>query len=47
VVFLFAAAMTFLSALLSPFRGARFIYQEEPVVSDSAEEKLVVSEPSR
>lgn len=29
VVFLFAAAMTLLSAVLSMFRGGRFIYQEE------------------
>lgn len=30
VVFLFSAAMTFLSAVLSVFRGERFIYEDEP-----------------
>lgn len=38
VVFLFAAAMTLLSALLSVFRGGRFIYQDE-APPDSAEPK--------
>ncbi len=36
VVFLFAAAMTLLSAVLSLFRGGRFIYQEEDVASSGS-----------
>lgn len=41
VVFLFAAAMTFLSAVLSPFRGARYIYQEETTPGEKPETMVV------
>ncbi|NMP23298.1 MFS transporter [Sulfobacillus harzensis] len=37
VVFIFAAAMTFLSAILSVFRGERFIYEEDEFTSHTVE----------
>ncbi len=43
VVFLFAAAMTLLSAVLSAFRGGRFIYQDEDL-PDTAEPKTAAEQ---
>lgn len=44
VVFLFAAAMTLLSAILSVFRGGRFIYQDDDLPQTPQEEAVVGGE---
>lgn len=45
IVFLFAAAMTFLSAIFSVFRGGRFIYQEDDLPEAMPDKSAVAGEP--